>query len=35
MMLWAFPAAVDHVDMRGPCAAGGLVDQVVEAGKKV
>jgi len=34
MMLWALPAAVDHADLRGPCAPGGLVDRIIQAGSK-
>ena len=35
MMLWAMPSALMGKDLHGPCAPGGLVDRVIEAGKKV
>jgi uncharacterized protein (DUF608 family) len=35
MMLWSLPAAVEGGDLRGPCVPGGLVDQVIQAGKKI
>jgi len=34
MMLWALPAALSHADLRGPCAPGGLVDRIIQAGSK-
>ena len=34
MMLWAMPAAMEGKDMRALCAEGGLVDQVIQAGKE-
>ena len=33
MMLWSLPAAVEAQDLAGPCASGGLVDRVIQAGK--
>jgi uncharacterized protein (DUF608 family) len=33
-MLWSLPAAVVGKDLKGPCAPGGLVDRVIEAGRK-
>lgn len=33
MMLWAMPAAVAGQDLRASCAPGGLIDQVLQAGK--
>ena len=35
MMLWSLPAALENADLRGPCAPGGLVDKVIQAGRKV
>lgn len=34
MMLWAVPAALTGDDMTNPCAPGGLVTRVLEAGKR-
>jgi uncharacterized protein (DUF608 family) len=34
MMLWALPAALEGADLRGPCAPGGLVDRMIQAGRK-
>ncbi len=34
MMLWALPAALEKADLQGPCAPGGLVARVIEAGSK-
>lgn len=33
MMLWSLPAVLENADLRGPCAPGGLVDQVIKAGR--
>ena len=35
MMLWSMPAALENADLRAPCAPGGLVDRVLQAGRKV
>jgi uncharacterized protein (DUF608 family) len=34
LMLWSVPAAVEGKDLHGPCAPGGVVDRVIEAGRK-
>lgn len=34
LMLWALPAALDHAGLPGPCAPGGLVDRIIQAGSK-
>ena len=34
MMLWSLPAALEAQDLAGPCASGGLVDRVIQAGKR-
>jgi uncharacterized protein (DUF608 family) len=34
MMLWALPAAIENADLHGPCAPGGLVDRMIQAGSK-
>jgi uncharacterized protein (DUF608 family) len=34
MMLWSLPAALENADLCGPCARGGLVDRVIQAGRK-
>ena len=34
MMLWSLPAVLENADLRGPCAPGGLVDRVIQAGRK-
>lgn len=34
MMLWSLPAAVEAKDLAACCATGGLVDQVLQAGKQ-
>ena len=34
MMLWALPAAIENADLHGPCAPGGRVDRIIQAGSK-
>jgi len=34
MMLWAMPSAIMGKDIHAPCAPGGLVERVIQAGKK-
>ena len=34
LMLWSLPAALEGKDLTAPCASGGLVDRVIQAGKK-
>ena len=34
MMLWAVPAAIDSKGIKEFCAAGGFVDQILQAGKQ-
>ena len=34
LMLWSLPAAVENKDLGGPCAPGGLVDRIIQSGKK-
>ncbi len=33
LMLWSLPAALEGGDLCGPCASGGLVERVLEAGE--
>ena len=33
MMLWALPSAIAGQDLSGSCAAGGLIDRVLQAGR--
>jgi uncharacterized protein (DUF608 family) len=35
MMLWSLPAVLEGKDLTGPCQHGGLVDQIIQAGKKL
>jgi uncharacterized protein (DUF608 family) len=35
MVLWFLPAAICGQDLAGPCKPGGLVDRVIQAGKRI
>jgi hypothetical protein len=34
MMLWSLPAALEGADLRRPCASGGVLHRVIQAGRK-